>query len=673
LTIVKVSCDVFFVTAFSEEAERYLSDIELFPEFCERFLRLQPTRGSHLVPFKFTPIQKYLHEKYVEPKYKAGEPVRLAVLKARQHGVSTYSNALSYWNTIAHHHWNTLIIGEDSDQAVTLFRMARRFHENSPWGREDPDTTVFPLFPLKRDSMEALEFDHPSRTHRHKLYANRDDVAFLDSRMEIRSSESKSKLGRAGFYHTVHASEVARWPRVFESLIALMACSHPEPHSAVIIECTANGMNEFYNWWMNLSTQEEWLEHAVAGTGVQVAQWEKLFIPWYWDHRYEITPKKIKKEFIDQYEQDLFYRIHGDSTLQEIDPGVTFGDDRIWAKLFWRRWAIKNISFSNEELFKQDYPSTESEAFIFSGTSVYPPSAIGRMEGTVKDPLRRGEISLQPITNSTPQDKKMEAERTLSALADKQTYVHLMDHERGKFRVWEDPQPGEKYCVFADVAEGKAVEGITEDRSKWDFSCAQVFKVTSYPPAMEQVAIWHGNCDPDEFGDVLVAIARLYNKAYLGWEINGPGRSIGLQVVRHHRYSNIYLREDYDSLTKRNTKKPGWRTTARSKPDMVATSQRFVREHELLIRDAATVAECKSFSRIGENKFGAAQGHDDRVIAMCGMCAIIEGRIMQIKRLAEFEKQKKQEAEAHDFRKDRRDFMNPNPNENFNPVLGDEY
>ena len=133
------------------------------------------------------------------------------------------------------------------------------------------------------------------------------------------------------------------------------------------------------------------------------------------------------------------------------------------------------------------------------------------------------------------------------------------------------------------------------------------------------------------------------------------------------------MRPDLDSITKKTTRKAGWKTTKSSKPFMVNTCQRFVRERELTVRDAATLAEMKVYSDKGEGKFGAAQGHDDRVTALCGVITIAEPVLMKMKKAyeeaVEEAKPKKPEAKDQDwFMRDKKD-----DSENYNPFLGDEW
>jgi len=638
-----------------------------------RFVVIQPEEGGALYPFKLNKIQLWFHFKIVVPLWEAGLPIRVIVLKARQMGFSTYIEIFSYWCTIGHQVWNTLVVGEDDAQVKMLFRMMRRADENLDLTKEG--RAIFPELVKYRDSEESMEYKMPSATHRGKLYkkirsrlkraqnrykntrTNRDAVK-LDSRIEVRSAEKKGSLGRAGTYQTVHASECARWPKLLQALSALMAAVHNKLHTSVFIETTANGMNEFHSFWQNLH----------IGRREVPTIWQRVFVPWYWDDRYEYTGTKLPHTFVNDYEESLFDRIKNDKRMyEEIDPDVT--EDRIWAKIFWYRQAIFDKCFGDPEMMKQEYPSTDAEAFLFTGTSAYGAVSLSRIERTIRDPKWQGSINLKlEKKDGKEQDEEKEKEKHEGDETYRPKYeVRLEEDSRGNLKIWHDPEKNHSYCIFADVAEGKALEGVDESKSRWDFSCAQVFKVTSWPPAMQQAAVWHGNCDPDEFGDILVAMGRHYNRAFLGWEINGPGRSLGLQILKGHRYGYVYMRPDYDSITKKPTKKPGWRTTSRSKPDMVAISQRFVRQAEVEIYDAGTYAEMRAFARLGENKWGAAAGHDDRAIAFCGMCAIVEERLVMLKRkydLAVEEARKKEEPTREDIEDEL---------SNYNPVLGGDW
>ncbi len=646
-------------------AKRLLKDPRAFPEFCEKHLVIQPEEGGALVPYKLNLIQVWFHFTIVVPLYEAGVPIRVIILKARQMGFSTYIEAFTFWSTIGHAAWSSLVIGEDEKQATTLFRMMRRFDEHLDDGE---GINVFPEFPKRKDREEALEYNVPAKTHRGKMYVPNENgrdftntqtdryAVALDSRIEVRSAEKKGSLGRAGTYQTIHASEVAYWPRLLPSLGALLGAVHDRPETAVFLETTANGMNAFYSFWQNLQ----------VGQMEVPSIWKRVFIPWYCDNSYEFAESGLRHEFINEYEEGLFKRIVEDRRLHdEIESGIN--EERIWDKIFWYRKAILDKFFGDPEMMKQEFPSSDAEAFLFSGISAYTAASLAKIESTIREPIWQGNIELKATKEEVKKEKAVEDGDEDEDSTPPRTKVVLEQHERGKLKIWRNPDKGHMYVLFADVAEGMAIEGVSETKSKWDFSAVQLFQVTSWPPTMKQAAVWHGNCNPDVFGDILVALGRHYNMAFAGWEINGPGRSVGLQVIQKNKYKNVYMRPDFDSITKRPTRKPGWRTTSRSKPDMVACSQMFVRQGELEIYDAGTYTEMKAFSRMGQ-KWGAATGHDDRVIGVCGVCIIIEERLIAMKRKYDLLLEEDKEKPVRDPRQDFGD-----EDEHFNPTLGEEW
>jgi hypothetical protein len=434
--------------------------------------------------------------------------------------------------------------------------------------------------------MGVLEFGRTRRVGR----VVGEDTAILNSAIEVKTAGQRNLLGRSGTYQFVHASEAAFWPALRSGLGSLLQGVHDVEKTVVFLETTANGYNEFHDFWTNSQFANEDIPEY----------WQKCFIPWYWDPKYQIRQKSKKFEFLDDTEEELFEHILLDKELELMlrRDGVQITSEIVREKLLWRRSVLSSKFFGDDEEFKQEFPSNESEAFRFSGVSAFTTAAIKRCEEMVKHPIWVGDIFNDGGVMS------------------------MEEGVRGKLRVYEQPNHRDGYVIFADVAEGKAVEGITEDKSKYDFSCAQVIKITT--EKTKQVAVWHGNCDPDLFGDVLVALAKYFNNAYLGWEINGPGWGLGSQVARQ-KYRNVYMRKvDSNDIRQNPTTKVGWRTTAKNKAELVSALQRNLREQLLEVQDSGTVSELRVFSRLGENRWGAAVGHDHRVISLGGALVIME-------------------------------------------------
>jgi len=648
------------------ESKSLLQDVRRFPEFAFRFLKIQPKEGGRLVPFRLNKVQAWFFANHVVPTWEAGKPVRIAILKARQEGFSTLCQGFNYWATLGRPNTANLVIARDSEQTMMLFRMIRRFDENMPID------DILPVFPKGEATKKAIFFKKPALGKFPKALLGRDDLVFLDSRIEIKSAMDDENLGRSGTFQMIHASEVAFWKDLTGALSSLMAACSAEPKSAIFLESTANGYNAWHSFWSNLTIGDQDVP----------TDWKRVFVPWYWDSRYELS-LQIRRFFEDEAEEELWTRIREDATAYEMDPDLS--EDRIWAKLFWRRQTIRDMFFGDVLKFRQEFPATDLEAFIFNGISAFSATALTKMEKHVRNPVLRCHIRLVAPkkpgekTEGGEEDKRKLTKVEREAKEDGRSVTkrshptwELEEHDRGRLAIYETPDPKGKYVVFGDSAEGKAAESFgvaDEQKSRYDYTAASVLRVDCFPPAIRLVAMWHGTIDPDIFGDILVALGWMYNEAYVGWEINGPGRSLSLQIVDKWRYSNIYMREDLDSFTHRTTQKPGWRTTVGTKPDMVAAGQKYIREQWLIIHDSATLMEMKAFSRVGQNKFEAAEGHDDRVITILGGIVIVEPRLEIIRRQVEMEKKKAlQNTEKNDKDKDLWE-----PKDKGHPILGSEW
>lgn len=626
------------------EAGSLLTNIDRFPEFCERFVRIRPKQGGALIPLRLNMIQWFVFKHFMVPKYKAGKQISLIILKARQWGGSTLIAAFQLWLTLGHANYNTLVVGREKSQAKKLFRMIKIMNDFAPWGKVPPDVSLFPYFIQSGDSNSLIDFSRKSRIHQPKMkrelkeYKLRlEDMLVLNSSIEVASAEVGDNLGRSGTYQSVWLSEVAKWEKITLPVGALRSCCHPEPETMMCLESTANGMNEFYHLWENMTTDEE---------DPIESEWDRCFIPFYWDDKYKLVID-AKQDFVNDYEEDLFTRIKGDALYREhIKPDLT--DDEIWRKLFWRRRTIRDVKLGDLDKFNEDYPSTPAEAFISSGQTIFNRAAIRAMAAQTKAPKWRGKVT-------PPTDNKSVGIYTPSP--------------RGELRVWEEPLPNDKYIIFVDIAEGKEVEGafLSERRGGYDSTCAQVIRATAYPPAVVQAAMWHGDIDPDLGSGVWVALARKYNNALLAWEANKYGRGVAYHVVRKYGYTNIYRRKEFDTLSQRTTLKVGWWTDHRSKSDMVVTAIRFIREREVVLYDSGTITELNAFTQVAK-EFTSVGCHDDRVMALMGALVIADPMLAVWNR----QKEAKEITEAKKIKEESRDFDGDWSNLYLNPYLGED-
>ena len=599
-----------------DTAQRLLKNPIHFPEFCERCLMIQDVGGG-LVPFKLNRIQMWFFFSFILPDYLAGKPIRVMILKCRQTGMSTLISGWTLWCTLGHKSWTSALIAKKKDQTKDIFTMTKRFVQNLPEG------TLLPNFIRKQGNIHEWEWNQPDEHRWFKKMRLLDNKVFLDSRIRILSGEDRDELGRSGTYHTIHGSECAFWKYLDEALNSLFSAVHPRPETSIFLETTANGYNSFYEAWTNKQVKKK---HVPSF-------WKTCFIPWYWDDKYEYDDGEIDREFVDPYEEDLFRRILTDHTLEEV------GEDRAWAKIFWRRMAIEERK-GDVDKFMQEYPATDTEAFISSGRPVFAAQHMKRLDLSVREPEWKGTI----------------------VFGEEGELVYKED-SWGELSIWEEPKPDEYYVIAGDLSEGKlknTIEGTKHDYSVW-----QILKCTPFPP-VEQVAIWHGYLEPDVFFDIGVQLARKYNDALLSWECNTIGTGGNYHVCVKNRYWKVYRRTIWDAGHQEKSKVVGWYTSGPTKHSMVIMSQEVVREGYIVVHDSGTISEMRAYSE-EDGKYQPTSGHDDRVMALCQGIAVARPMLQT------FEIQK----ESDDRRKKQKAMSNPYlerlKGNGWNPYLGNEF
>jgi hypothetical protein len=252
----------------------------------------------------------------VERQYNAGEPVRIIVLKGRQVGLSTVTEAILFIWAFLHPGSNALVLSKKQPDADYLFSMFKRYWEKGPF---------YGIFNTTFDRIGYLEW------------------AGTGSSVTTETAKSED-VGRGKTIQAVHGSEVAFWPNQ-DALVGSLNEAVPDEHGTIIIyESTANGVGGFFH--------DEWVK-AIDPAGDKSA-FTPMFFPW-WEHEeYEIAKTNLKYADLDDDERDLL----GAYAKMTIP------------KLAWRR--RKMLSYSNPETFKQEYPNSMEEAFLSTGYNVFP-------------------------------------------------------------------------------------------------------------------------------------------------------------------------------------------------------------------------------------------------------------------------------------------------------------
>jgi len=104
----------------------YYADLTNFEEFCRDCLVIITKQGKR-VPFVLNSSQRIILRK-IRELIASGIPPRVVILKARQVGVSTLTEALLFWDCVVRPNRSALVIAHTLKSCKTLFRMSRNFH-----------------------------------------------------------------------------------------------------------------------------------------------------------------------------------------------------------------------------------------------------------------------------------------------------------------------------------------------------------------------------------------------------------------------------------------------------------------------------------------------------------------------------------------------------------------
>lgn len=178
----------------------------------------------------------------------------------------------------------------------------------------------------------------------------------------------------------------------------------------------------------------------------------------------------------------------------------------------------------------------------------------------------------------------------------------LHGDEHGRLSIWKYPAKGRAYANGWDVALG--VKG-------GDYTAGSSIDRLDDHQAYE----WHGHIKPGDGARVGMALARLYNEGYLGWEVENHGH-VWSEVVGDH-YPKILYRDDPDAVKGSNWSKMGWSTNSKTKPLLIKLLDERLKMADPGFRSFGLVQEMMTFiHKPDSGKDEAANGaFDDRVMA----------------------------------------------------------
>lgn len=305
-------------------------------------------KDQKLVPFVLNEVQIQLLEVIKQQRIRR-KPVRICILKGRQFGISTLSEAIIYCFTSQRPNINSLIMADNDDGANYLFDMCKLYDEEL--ARENAH-----LVPGRKVSNEKkLEFER------------------LRSQVIIDTARNVD-AGRKYTFHLAHLSEASRFKDFDQSLLSLMQSIPERPETYCLIETTANGENAFCNFWRRIKQQQ--LDNP------EECDWIPLFLSWR-DH------KEYSRPFKDVADKNRFQ-----TSLSKKEVEIMTEHKLTLEQMNWRRHTLINKCGSDEDKFKQEYPLTDEEAFITSGKRVFKEHMTKPQEKHIMKPRFRGMVEL---------------------------------------------------------------------------------------------------------------------------------------------------------------------------------------------------------------------------------------------------------------------------------------
>lgn len=427
------------------------------------------------------------------------------------------------------------------------------------------------IFAIVKRAFDNLPDQLKPKTRTNTKYAydfvERFDGAILDSSIYVSTDV------RSGTVLKLHITEAA-WIKDWEKIVAGAKQAVPK-NGSITEETTANGFNVFFD------NYEESMEKKEKGE-ITEQDYMPYFYPWFLNPDYSLHGK-----FPDIQPGDK--EKYGDEIEERQKYNLTDG------QLLWRRWKINElraakssegvtIGLSGLQLFRQEYPANQQEAFQSGSGSIFDVS---------------GQVGTDPLTREQAQELLKQyqyPQATISTMLSEFDALTLLG-----VIFWDMPKSNEEYVIGIDPSDGDGA----------DFSPADVWSVNH-----EQVALLYGKVRPDVLAEIAVRLGYFYNEAYIGVENNMLSCVLFLSKIYHYYFTEVKI----DKKTQQRTKTLGWTTSTKTRDPMIDDFIALYEDGDLVIKSRVTIGEMKTFVKKDTGKREHADGkHDDVLIA--GMIA----------------------------------------------------
>lgn len=552
-------------------------------------IRIKAKKGGR-IRFKLNYPQLVVLAK-CERMRRAGVPIDIIILKARQWGGSTFCFFYQIWIMFKWDPFHSFAIAAHVTTASeTILMMLKKAIETYPtWDLGCPDDT-------------KLKLSQVGSTGHAFAVKNQNNEQILEGMIYLGTAEKPDTL-RSKDIAGAHYSEVGIWAdtpgKSAEDLIAdIQEGIVDGPLAMEVMESTAKSTDDFFHeQWMNASDSE--FEGGFS----------RVFIPWYLIAH---DSRPLKSESAREFAKWLY---------DHKDEDTKTGKWRDSGKYYWWLWTLgasfEGINWYRYRRLKTSFtkmcneaPSTATQAFIASGNLVFDPFEVEKMMNKCTAPLYVGDL----VSDAR------EGEEVINNI----TFV---PNSSGKLKIWEMPDDtpiDNRYAVAVDI-------GGPNDTS--DYSSVRVIDRLMMMPEFglngkpNVVAEMHYHTAHDLLAYDAMRLAAWYGNALLIIESNtletrdkerdtgGDGFEYILDIIADI-YPNIYQRHNKEENVADKTEAVyGFHTNVSTKPKIIDNMKKCLRD-QLWVEPSKTVLEEMSIYVTDHNKMTAPpRKHDDALMA----------------------------------------------------------
>lgn len=520
--------------------------------------------------------------------FRAGVPMSIIILKARQWGGSTLCFFFQVWLQFKWNEFHSFAIAAHTSSASnTILKMLSRTIADYPaWDLGFSDDTTLRL--------------SPTDTSGHAFaIKDKDGHQLLEGEIFVGTAEKPDTL-RSKDISGAHYSEVGVWPdtpgKQAEDIIAdIQGGMIEDAQTMEVFESTAKSSDDYFHAvWEQCEKGEGGYKpvfipaYLIAHDAKDIYD-KREFVEWLLAHKDEETPNGKWKDSGKYY----YWLWTIGASLEHIN---------------WYRYRRLKLSFAK---MCNEAPETPEQAFFTAGNHVFDPFMVDAKSKLCREPQFVGDLVA-------------EGEKGKDALKD----IRFIPNSTGELRIWEKPDDSpilNRYVVVLDPRRG-ASDGA-------DPACITVFDRLLMMPdfgldgKMGVVAEMVYKGDPDKQAYDAARLAEWYGHALLVIESNtmeamNAERNNGIDSFEYildivsKIYDHLYMRKASEADMKKGiTFRWGFHTNGDTKPKIINFMKECLRDDLWNEPSKYCCAEMASYME-DHGKTNAEHGkHDDVVMS----------------------------------------------------------